>query len=103
MVSVEEVEREILELEHRDTSYAVVERLCWLYVVRDHLRKSEVAEQAAQPAKMTGDLGESDFLVAASMVPLSDLMAVLDEHMEAIKVICPREYQALMAKISSLR
>lgn len=37
MVSVEDIDREILELERRDTSYAVVERLCWLYVVRDHL------------------------------------------------------------------
>ena len=37
------------------------------------------------------------------MVPLSDLMAVLDEHMEAIRVVCPREYESVVAKIRALR
>lgn len=100
MVSVEDIDREILELERRDTSYAVVERLCWLYVVRDHLCDAPTGERRS--AK-TGELGESDFLVAASMVPLGDLMAVLDEHMEAIRVVCPREYESVVAKIRALR
>ena len=95
MVSVEDIDREILELERRDTSYAVIERLCWLYVVRDHMRDDT--------KERTGDLGGSDFLAAASMVPIGDLMAVLNEHMEAIKVVCPREYESVVAKIRALR
>lgn len=54
-------------------------------------------------AATTGKLGDTEFLVAASMVPLSDLMAVLDEHMEAIRVVCPREYESVVAKIRALR
>lgn len=100
MVSVEDIDREILELERRETSYAVVERLCWLYVVRDHL---EGAPSGERKAATTGKLGDTEFLVAASMVPLSDLMAVLDEHMEAIRVVCPREYESVVAKIRALR
>lgn len=69
-------------------------------MVRDHLCDAPTGERRS--AK-TGELGESDFLVAASMVPLGDLMAVLDEHMEAIRVICPREYDAVVAKIEALR
>ena len=38
MVSIEIIEEEILDLEKRDTSYAVCERLAWLYIVRDHLK-----------------------------------------------------------------
>lgn len=34
MVSIEIIEEEILDLEKRDTSYAVCERLAWLYTVR---------------------------------------------------------------------
>lgn len=100
MVSVEDIDREILELERRDTSYAVVERLCWLYVVRDHLAGAPAGERKTS---MTGELGGTDFLAAASMVPIGDLMAVLDEHMEAIKVVCPREYESVVAKIRALR
>lgn len=100
MVSVEDVDREILELERRDTSYAVVERLCWLYVVRDHLRDAQAAERESA---RTGRLGETDFLAAASSVPIGELMAILNEHMEAIKVICPREYDAVVAKIEAIR
>lgn len=40
MVSIETIEEEILDLEKRDTSYAVCERLAWLYTVRDHLKKA---------------------------------------------------------------
>lgn len=40
MVSIEIIEEEILNLEKRDTSYAVCERLAWLYIVRDHLKKA---------------------------------------------------------------
>lgn len=40
MVSIETIEEEILNLEKRDTSYAVCERLAWLYIVRDHLKKA---------------------------------------------------------------
>lgn len=40
MVSIETIEEEILDLEKRDTSYAVCERLAWLYIVRDHLKKA---------------------------------------------------------------
>lgn len=99
MVSVEDVDREIMELERRDASYSVVERLCWLYVVRDHLR----ADAGERTEERTGDLGGSDFLVAASMVPLGDLMAVLDEHMESIRVSCPQEYESVIARIRALR
>ena len=41
MVSIEIIEEEILDLEKRDTSYAVCERLAWLYTVRDHLKKKK--------------------------------------------------------------
>lgn len=40
MVSIEIIEEEILDLEKRDTSYTVCERLAWLYTVRDHLKKA---------------------------------------------------------------
>lgn len=39
MVSIETIEEEILNLEKRDTPYAVCERPAWPYIVRDHPKK----------------------------------------------------------------
>ena len=45
MVSIEIIEEETLDLEKRDTSYAVCERLAWLYTVRDHLKKKKACRR----------------------------------------------------------
>lgn len=55
MVSIETIEEEILNLEKRDTSYAVCERLAWLYIVRDHLKKPTADATAMEP-RITGEL-----------------------------------------------
>ena len=95
MVSLDIIEREISELEARETSYAVCERLCWLYTVRDHM-VAKMQEEAV------GALGGSEFLKAVSGVPLQSLLKVMDEHMEALKTVYPREYEAVMRRIGNL-
>lgn len=45
LISLETIEREIDELEARETSYRVCERLSWLYVCRDHLRPTPKAKE----------------------------------------------------------
>lgn len=96
VVSLEKVEREIDELEARgETTYSLCERLAWLYVVRDHLRPEvRVSETQA--------LSGSEFLEAASGVSYPALMKVLDEHMNAIRVIYPKEYESVVAKVRAL-
>lgn len=93
MVSLDIIEREISELEARETSYAVCERLCWLYTVRDHMVGKEEAVRG---------VGGSEFLDAAQNVPIRSLLMVMDEHMEALRTVYPREYEAVMRKIGAL-
>lgn len=66
-------------------------RLACLYTVRDHMK-----------AKQHDESKSSEFLTAAVGVPTPELMAVIDQHMEAIKVVYPSEYNAIVAKIRSL-
>ena len=101
MVSLEVVEQEIMDLERRDTSYAVCERLAWLYTVRDHLRAGQ-GEAGASPDGRTLRTGGSEFLDAASGCAADDVMRVIGEHMEAIRMVAPREYDAVVAKLRSL-
>lgn len=98
MIDLETIEREINELEARgDTTYAICERLSWLYVVRDHLRP------VREDSRTTQDLRGSEFLEAASGVSYPMLMQVLDDHMAALSVVQPREYESVMDRIRGLR
>jgi hypothetical protein len=98
MLNLDEIEKEILALEKKDTSYAVVERLAWLYIVRDHL-KGETVEDT----KRTGEMSGSEFIETCSEVPMPELMGVLNEHMDAIKVVHPKEYMAVINRIEKLK
>ena len=99
MISLETIEREINEVESRcDTTYRTCERLAWLYVCRDHLRPAQ-----QEPPATTQETSGSDFLRACSGVPYPSLMQVLDEHMSALAVVQPREYDSLMGRIRALR
>ena len=98
MIDLETIEREIRELEARgDTTYSICERLSWLYVVRDHLRP------VREEARTTQGLSGSEFLEAASGVSYPALMRILDDHMSALQVVQPREYESVMDKIRYLR
>lgn len=97
MISLDTIEREINELEARgETTYAQCERLSWLYIVRDHLRP------VSEDSRVTNELTGSEFLEACSGVSYPGLMRVLDEHVNAIKVVYPKAYQDLLAKIRAL-
>lgn len=98
MVDLETIEREINELEARgDTTYSLCERLSWLYVCRDHLRP------ANGETRLTQELSGSEFLEASSGVPYPTLMKVIDDHVNAIRVVYPKAYDDLMDKIGQLR
>ena len=93
MIDVGIIEDEIAAIEAEDeTTYETCERLACLYTVRDHLKAKSDA----------GKSGASEFLTLAVGVPVQDLMKVIDEHMEAIKIVYPSEYAAIVARIKSL-
>lgn len=100
MVSLEIIEREINELLTHETTYAVCERLCWLYTVRNNLRAPSTRSDMEQG--LTEALSGSEFLESASDVPYPPLMKILDEHMTALRVVQPKEYNAVMDRIRAL-
>ena len=72
MLSIEEVERTILELEKRDTTYATCERLAWLYIVHDHLTQ-RIVQEKARAADMEG----SPFLAACSGAEIAEILRII--------------------------
>lgn len=94
------IEREIRELEGSETCYKACERLAWLYICRDHLKHVPIAERVPETA--TAPVEGSEFVMAASVADPEGLMRVLDEHMEALKVVQEKEYESVMRKIREL-
>lgn len=95
MIDIDIIEREIIDLERRDTTFATVERLAWLYTVKDHL----LQEKQSEP---TGLFTGSEFCECCSNVPMDSLMNILSEHMEVIHMMYPREYSAIIERIKTL-
>lgn len=93
MIDVSIINDEIEALEAGETDYDTCERLACLYTVRNEMKQREAEKKAMQ---------SSDFLAASVGAPIADLMKVLDEHMDAIRVMYPKEYEAVVSKIRSL-
>lgn len=108
MINLGIIDGEIASLKEKQTSYDVIERLAWLYIVKDHLGDNSTAQhvvvaktasiEPTQPVSATA----SDFVRVASEKDSVKLIKVLDEHMEVIKFMHPKEYTALMEKIKAI-
>lgn len=98
MIDLETVEREISELEARQASYKLCERLSWLYIVRDHLKPTPYVTSTAIVPKMQG----SDFLKAASGKRVEDVMEVVDEHLQIIAFMYPKTFDSILDRIREL-
>lgn len=96
MIDLKSINEEIKSLEEKEPSYPIMEKLAWMYTVRDHIEGSNSAKSAPQ---MSG----SEFLTACAGCDMKSLFSILDEHMEAIQVIHPREFQTLIRKIQLLK
>ena len=112
MIDLREIDETIEELKRHGNSIQAAERLEMLYIARDYmLKESDQSEQnysqAAAPMKDETPLiiqtkRTSEFLTACDGAPVDDVLDVIDEHMEAIRVLYPREYEAIVQKIEEL-
>lgn len=110
-MDIDEINDHIHKLKCGSTDWQSVEKLAALCTVRNELEEkqapAEMQTQALPPtshpaAYSTKANPQSDFVAAASSVPFGGLMQVLDEHMKAIKLVYPKEYELVMQKISDL-
>lgn len=97
MLNIEEINKTILDLEQHDTTYAVCEKLSWLYIVRDHL----TGQQQKQPVPLSVS-GDSEFLQAVDGKESTSVWSVMDDLMDTLKIVNPRVYESVLRKIREL-
>lgn len=103
-MNYDEIVREITTYEQSRLNSANLTILASLYVVRDNLSKDrkESVKTLKNDVKTHID-GDSDFIKMCNDVDIQKLFELLDEHMNALKVIYPKEYTTLMGRIGELR
>lgn len=110
-MDIVEINEHIRKLKCEETNWQSVEKLAALCTVRNELSEAESRENSPAPQPEPARQIEystrpqepqSEFVEAASAVPFSGLIRVLDEHMNAIKLVYPKEYEMVMQRIRLL-
>ena len=104
-MDIKEIERAMHTLACGDTNFETVSRLASLVIVRDHLATltappAERLEERTSTAAFSPS--GSEFMDAVAAAPIDGVMRVLDEHMEALAVTIPAEYDVVMRKLRRL-
>lgn len=98
MISKDELDKTILELEMRDTTFANCSKLADLYTVRDHI----TGQTQKQPVPLETE-GDSEFLQAIDGKDSVAVWGIMDDLMDTLKVASPRVYSSIMRRISNLQ
>ena len=109
-MDIDEINDHIHKLKCGSTDWQSVEKLAALCTVRNELEEKQTSAEAqaqaplptSYPAAYSTAKPQSEFVEAASAAPFGGLMEVLDEHMNAIKLAYPKEYELVMRKITAL-
>ena len=96
MINIEEVNGEIARLENQPTTMVTVEKLAALYTVRDHLTISPSVSVIGNEIPQ----GESELYCACAGKSVSEVMCVMDDLMNALMVIQPKLYSAVLSKLT---
>ena len=115
MIDLREIYETIDEIRKHGTTVGQAEKLALLYIAADYMEKEEAARNRTENAQnyaraaeteslnrmpmVIETSGRSQFLAACDGVLMEDALNILDEHMEAIKVLYPKEYQAIVERL----
>lgn len=110
--NLKEIEWAIHELKNRESSEENYLMLAAYHICRDELsEKDEQRPQiapysmAARPAitqEPIGRYGDSEFLLAVSGKDPADAWAIMDRHMEGLRIINRRAYESIMERLRQL-
>lgn len=102
MISIEQLNGEIAALEEERPTFLTMEKLAALYTVRDHMILGAKTSQQAQVVNqeiVDVESGDSDFLSAINGKSVNEILPIIDELMETIKLMNERLYNGVMRKL----
>lgn len=97
MPSKEELLDAIAECSQREPSYSNCEKLATFYTLLRYLYSTE--EGHSYSSGTMPDTEGSEFRQAIAGKDIEKVVDVLDEHMEVVQVLFPKEYRAVIDRI----
>lgn len=91
-MDMQEIKREINKLENGATTWNSCEKLSILYNVMNGMRPEQAETRNAYPT-------ESEFVRIFRSIQLEDALNIIDEHMECVKAVYPKEYNSIIRKM----
>ena len=98
MISLDVINEEILSLEDKPPTYATIERLAWLYVVRDHNRLN--GQDTTVRSGCIAYQSNTEFGKAVHGKDEQEVFTLLDELMTVLQQMHPRCYSAVIGRLS---
>lgn len=110
MKNCEIIEHEIAELEGRQIDYSTAEKLAWLYIVRDHIKRPKGVVMIEEPEEYTekrevvvsDDESRSEFMQAVEGKDLEKVLKIIDETMSTLQTTLPRIYNCVLSKLKEI-
>ena len=90
MIDLNELNGEIEKLKNSPMSYGTIQKLAWLYTVRDHQFGHSKVEC----------YGDSPCMRACAGKPIDQVMPIIDELMGTLQIIQPRLYDAVLERLA---
>lgn len=99
MISYEEVESSLLEAEHNyDTTLSALSRMEPLYIAQIYAMVRQLLGVKAEAARLQLE-SSSEFIQAVNGKDPALIMPILDEVMEAVRMMHPKMYASIIQKI----
>lgn len=112
MLDIKEIDYWISKLEREESSFQSYSKLADLYAIRNEMAGAPIPEpqiaaysETAPPAPISEPLdryGDSEFLQAVAGKDQAAAWAVIDEHMDTLRVVNPRVYDGIMRKLEKI-
>lgn len=102
MLDLDEINAAILELENGETTLANCSKLATLHTVRDHLIETDYAPYSYASAPVVAVSGDSDFMRTISGRNNQEVMDIMDDLMDTLRVSMPKAYRSVMERLRSI-
>ena len=108
MITRQELEEAIAECQgQRNPTANTCLKLAAFYTIRKELFGEEeknvpMYSYSPPPVETVGKYGDSEFMEAVEGKSVSDVMPIIDELMESMKILQPRIYDSVMRKVMRL-
>ncbi len=117
MIDLREIRETIDDIKRNGTTVAQAKTLALLYIAADHMEREEAERmisekmeigysEAAAPTedgKRIRIKATSEFLEACNGARVEDVLKVINEHMDEILVLYPKEYEKVISIIIETR